>query len=100
MHTYPPYTTPISSRKRNNRSSAIGIPPDTHIHCVHKHDNSVGVDAEPSILTGLVALLDGFRLEELLEVGLAVERRLVALVAVDVQLLAALHAPEAVLVPD
>lgn len=51
-------------------------------------------------LTGLIGLLDGLGQEELLEVGLAVEGGLVALVAVDAELLAALHAPEAVLVPD
>jgi len=48
-------------------------------------------------LTGLVGLLDRFRLEELLEVWLTIERALVALIIV---LLAALHAPETILVPD
>lgn len=51
-------------------------------------------------LTGLFGLLDRFRLEELLEVRLTVQRALVALVIVHVELLAALHAPEAILVPD
>lgn len=51
-------------------------------------------------LTGLFGLLDRFRLEELLEVRLTVERALVALVIVHVELFTALHAPEAILVPD
>lgn len=51
-------------------------------------------------LTGLVGLLHRFRLEELLEVRLTIEHALVALVIVHVELLAALGAPEAILVPD
>lgn len=51
-------------------------------------------------LTRLVRLLNRFRLEEFLEVWLTVKRALVALVIVHVELLATLHAPEAILVPD
>lgn len=51
-------------------------------------------------LTRLVGLLNRFRLEEFLEVWLTVKRALVALVIVHVKLLAALDAPEAILVPD
>lgn len=51
-------------------------------------------------LTRLLGLFNRFRLEELLEVWLTVKRALVALVIVDVKLLATLHAPEAILVPD
>jgi hypothetical protein len=51
-------------------------------------------------LTGLVGFFDGLRLEKLLEMRLAVKYRLMALVIVDIELLAALYAPEAVLVPD
>lgn len=59
-----------------------------------------GIARDGNHLTGLVGLLDRFRLEELLEVWLTVERALVALIIVHIELLAALHAPEAILVPD